>query len=128
MSQTGEQQYTIFLCWVQNIYILLWIHIKVTNNITCVSHTTYSHIIVTFVPTDSPSHGVGATVYVWHKPTHLSVSLPTPFLILFLCLFLSLWPFQLYLIPCILQTTYHFPTILPVLYLIFGPVNLYFFI
>ena len=26
-------------------------------------------------------------------------SLPTPFFILFLCLFLSLWPFQLYFVP-----------------------------
>ena len=32
-------------------------------------------------------------------------SLPTPFFILFLCLFLSLWPFQLYFIPKILLKT-----------------------
>ena len=38
----------------------------------------------------------GATVYVWHKPTELAHPI---FLILFLCLFLSLWPFQLYFIP-----------------------------
>ena len=33
--------------------------------------------------------------------------LPIPFT-LFLCLFLSLWPFQLYFIPSILPTTLHF--------------------
>ena len=30
---------------------------------------------------------------------------PIPFFILFLCLFLSLWPFQLYFSPCIFPTT-----------------------
>ena len=47
------------------------------------------------VPAGSPSHGEDVVVYVKdiNQP-----SLPTPF-VLFLCLFLSLWPFQLYFIP-----------------------------
>ena len=42
------------------------------------------------VPAGSPSRGGDVTVYV--------LDLPTPF-ILFLCLFLSLWPFRLYFVP-----------------------------
>ena len=44
--------------------------------------------------------------------------------ILFLCLFLSLWPFQLYFIPSILPTTLRFLTLFfrSYLYLI-GPFN-----
>ena len=58
--------------------------------------------VITFFPgnlvtvtTGSPSRGGDVTVYVYdtNQP-----SLPTP-LILFLCLFLSLQPFQLYFIP-----------------------------
>ena len=46
--------------------------------------------------TGSPSRDGDVVVYVFdiNQP-----SLPTPFLILFLCLFPSLWPFQLYFIP-----------------------------
>ena len=40
------------------------------------------------------------TFYFWHKPTTFAHSV----FILFLCLFLSLWPFQLYFIPHILLT------------------------
>ena len=43
-------------------------------------------------PVGSPSRGWNVTVYVWHKPAKPAHS----FFILFLCLFLSLWPFQLY--------------------------------
>ena len=42
-------------------------------------------------------------------------SLPTPFLILFLCLFLSTWFFWLYFIPYILLTTLFSHSVLPVL-------------
>ena len=38
----------------------------------------------------------------WHKPTELAHSF---FFLLFLCLFLSLWPFQMCFIPSILPTT-----------------------
>ena len=54
------------------------------------------------VPTDSPSRGGDVAVYVFDIN---QLSLPTPFysvlvsIILFLCLFLSLCPFQLYFIP-----------------------------
>ena len=48
-----------------------------------------------FVPTDSPSRGGDVAVYVFDT---IQPSLHTPF-ILFLSLFLSLWPFQLYSIP-----------------------------
>ena len=41
----------------------------------------------------------------WHPYGDNLPSLPTPFFILFLCLFLSLQPFQLYFIPQILLTT-----------------------
>ena len=47
----------------------------------------------------SPSCGGDATVYVYDIN---QLSLPTPFFFLgglFLCLFLSLWPIQLYFIP-----------------------------
>ena len=59
------------------------------------------------VPAGSPSRGGDVTVYVLHinQP-----SLPTLFL-LFLCLFLSLWPFQLYFIPKFLPTTLCFLTL-----------------
>ena len=55
----------------------------------------------------SPSGGLEATAYVLdiNQP-----SLPTLF-ILFLCLFLSLWPFQLYFIPYILPTSLRFLTL-----------------
>ena len=51
------------------------------------------------VPPGSPSRGGDGAVYVFNinQP-----SLPTPLKkiqILFLCLFLSVWPFQLYFIP-----------------------------
>ena len=55
----------------------------------------------------SPSHGGDVTVYVFDKSQQ---SLPTPF-ILFLYLFLSLWPFQLYFIPQILPSTLRFLTL-----------------
>ena len=47
------------------------------------------------VPAGTPSRGGDVAIYVFdtNQP-----SLPTPFN-LFLCLFLSLWPFQLYFIP-----------------------------
>ena len=56
------------------------------------------------VPTGLPSLGGDVTVYV------LDINQPSwPTLcILFSCLFLSLWPFQLYFIPWILPTTLHF--------------------
>ena len=47
------------------------------------------------VPEDSPSRGGDATVYVLDINQKSS---PTIFIV-FLCLFLSLWPFQLYFIP-----------------------------
>ena len=49
----------------------------------------------TSVPTGSPSRGgiVAGYIFDINQP-----SLPTPFN-LFLCLFLSLWPFRLYFIP-----------------------------
>ena len=47
------------------------------------------------VPVGWPSRGGDVTVYVWHKPTQLAHS----FLFCSFCLFLSLWPFQLYFIP-----------------------------
>ena len=56
------------------------------------------------VPAGSPSRGGDVTVYVLDIS---QPSLPTPF-ILFLYLFLSLWPFQLYFIPLILPTTLRF--------------------
>ena len=54
-----------------------------------------------FVPEGSPSRGGDVKVYVLHinQP-----SLPT-LSILFLCLCLSLWPFQLHFIPWTLPTT-----------------------
>ena len=58
-------------------------------------HSFISSAMVSAVPAGSTSHGGDVTVYVKdiNQP-----SLPTPF-ILFLCLFLSTWPFQLYFIP-----------------------------
>ena len=55
----------------------------------------YALILSFHVPAGSPSPGGDVTVYVVeiNQP-----SLPTLFT-LFLCLFLSLWPFQLYFIP-----------------------------
>ena len=52
-------------------------------------------------------------VYVWHKSTELphSFFFLSFFFFLFLCLFLSLWPFQLYFIPWILPTTLRFLTL-----------------
>ena len=47
------------------------------------------------------------TFYFWHKPTTFAHSV----FILFLCLFLSLWPFQLYFIPSLLPTTLRFLTL-----------------
>ena len=59
--------------------------------------TSYKTAVLTspFVPTGSPSRGGDVAVYVFdiNQP-----SLPTPFCSVFLCLFLSLWPFQLYFI------------------------------
>ena len=59
------------------------------------------------VPAGSPSRGGNVAVYVFdiNQP-----SLPTLF-ILFLCLFLFLWSFQLYFIPQILPTTPRFLTL-----------------
>ena len=47
------------------------------------------------VPAGSASRGRDVTIYVWHRPAELVHS----FFILFLRLFLSLWPFQQYFIP-----------------------------
>ena len=61
----------------------------------CVFITLY--VIIMSVPPGSPSRGGDVAVYVFdvNQP-----SLPIPFFyILLLCLFLSLWPFQLYFIP-----------------------------
>ena len=57
------------------------------------------------VPVGSPSRGRDAVVYVkgnWARPL---------FFILFLCLFMSLWPFQLYFISYILPTALRFLTL-----------------
>ena len=68
----------------------------------------------------SSSRGGHVAVYVFdiNQP-----SLPTPF-ILFLCLFLSLRPFQLYFIPYILPTTLRFLTLfLRSYFCLIGPFN-----
>ena len=59
------------------------------------------------VPSSSPSRSGDTTVYV------LDINQPSlhTLCILFLCLFLSLWPFQLYFIPIILPTTLRFLTL-----------------
>ena len=56
-------------------------------------------------PAGSPSRGGDVVGLCWHKPTKLAHSFLK---ILFLCLFLSLRPFQLYFIPAILLTTLRF--------------------
>ena len=60
-----------------------------------------------YVPAGSPSRGGDVTVYV------LDISQPSlpPLFVLFLYLFLSLWPFQLYFIPLNLSTTLRFLTL-----------------
>ena len=73
------------------------------------------------VPTGSPSRGGDVRVYVFgiDQP-----SLPIPFFILFLCLFLSLRPIQSYFIPNILPTTLRFLTLFSRSYLcLIGPLN-----
>ena len=73
-----------------------------------------------FVPSGSPSRGGDVVVYVLDTN---KLSLPTPF-ILFLCLFLSLWSFQLYFIPKILPATLHYLTLFFLSYFCFtGPFN-----
>ena len=68
----------------------------------------------------SPSRGGDVTVYV-SDINH--PSLPTLF-VLFLCLFLSLCPFQLYFIPQILPTTLCFLTLFSwSLFCLTGPIN-----
>ena len=59
------------------------------------------------VPADSPSRGGDVAVYIFdiNKPNG-----PRLF-IQFLCLFLSIWPFQLHFIPWILPTTLRFLTL-----------------
>ena len=52
----------------------------------------FAHFYLLFIPADSPSCGGDVTVYVSDID---QLRLPTLF-ILFLCLFLSSWPFQLY--------------------------------
>ena len=52
-------------------------------------------ILYALVPAGSPSRGGDVAVYVFDMD---QPSLPTLF-VLFLCLFLSLWPFQLHFIP-----------------------------
>ena len=66
------------------------------------AHLGRIHVLKdTMRPARSPSRGGDVTVYVLDI---IQLGLPTLFL-LFLCLFLSLWPFQLYFIPRILPTT-----------------------
>ena len=78
---------------------------------SCVGFQYYCLFLVRFltldVPAGSPSRGGDVRVYVLdiNQP-----SLRTPFT-LSLCLFLSLWPFQLYFTPQILPTTLRFFTL-----------------
>ena len=62
-----------------------------------------------------PERGPRGLTFTWWGCYGLCLTKPTracPLLfILFLCLFLSLWPFQLYFIPYILQTTLRFLTL-----------------
>ena len=69
--------------------------------------TKFVSISFLLVLAGSPSHGADAMVYLLdiNQP-----SLPT-LSVLFLCLFLSLWPFQLYSIPRILPTFLRFLTL-----------------
>ena len=77
--------------------------------------------VFSVVPMGSPSGGGDVMVYVFAMN---QLRLPYSFDIPFLCLFLSLWPFQLYFIPYILPTTLYFlpPFFLSYLCLI-GPFN-----
>ena len=60
---------------------------------------------------------------LWHKPTELARSFKKK-IILFLCLFLYLWPFQLYFIQWILQTTLRLLTVFFVSsFCLIGPFN-----
>ena len=74
----------------------------------CTDWQCFSYI--TWVPKGSPSRGGDVAVYVFDIKTNRAWPLPFSF-ILFLCLFLSLWPFQLYFIPKILPTTLRFLTL-----------------
>ena len=82
----------------------------------------YVYAVSLGVPEGLPSRGGDATVYALdiNQP-----SLPTFLKILFLCLFLSLWPIQLYFIPWILPTTPFSHSVLPVLILPYWSFQLY---
>ena len=71
------------------------------------------------VSAGSSSRGGNVTVYVFDI-NHLS--LPTPFNLI-LCLFLSLWPFQLYFILDSPENSSLSHSVLLVLFLLFGPFN-----
>ena len=71
------------------------------------------------VPESSPSCGGDVTVYARHKLTELVY-----FVLHFLCLFLSLWPFRLHFIAYILPTTLRVLTLFFRSYLcLIGPFN-----
>ena len=74
----------------------LWLFTLMLPDIYVIGNTSFTlTIMISSIPAGSPSRGGDVTVYVLdiNQP-----SLPTLF-ILFLCLFLSPWSFQLYFLP-----------------------------
>ena len=95
-----------------DISLRAWIH----------SVLSQQRIYFRYVPTRLTFTRWGCCVLrLWHTPTELAHSF---FFFLFLCLFLSLWPFQLYFIPWILPTTLRFLTqFLRSYFCLIGPFN-----
>ena len=98
-------------------------HIKYSTVIiiwsSYIFHCHHHLIIITYMTTST--HTLSSSPSDHHHHTHIT---STHLFILFLCLFLSVWPFQLYFIPKILAATPCFLTLFFLSYLcLIGPFN-----